>query len=288
MAKQILGCGFNKSTEFKLKSECCWLSSWVEDPADGGCVALQLASRRQWRYIGVCLGFLTGYMQKLLFSLHVCACAYQGRLICSFIFKNYWQLWCYLHWSHRLSRSDSDFSRIVLFQGLWLFIISLIAFTHNYEYNSYCTYANNKNYYPGYMCVLWPLSYSQGVTWEDRLQILRLLLQKVSLWREKKTRRKTHTWLCIFKHVHTPMLTADLMQYVPFNNSNKHLYCFPWRMAWFMRNASDQRYFSSALYQGDGEKADCRGEERETPQSGTWDRSPAHTAPGGQKWHFWI
>lgn len=96
------------------------------------------------------------------------------------------------------------------------------------------------------------------------------------------THPSEHVFLRMHACTHTPLLKADLRQYFSFNNANKHLYCFVWWMAWFMRKTSDQQYFCCRI-PGDSERADCRGEEEGTPQPGTWDRGPAHTAPGGEK-----
>lgn len=46
---------------------------------------------------------------------------------------------------------------------------------------------------------------------------------------------------------HTLLLKADPRQYFSFNNANKHLYCFVWWMAWFMRKTSHQQYFSCRI-----------------------------------------
>lgn len=97
----------------------------------------------------------------------------------------------------------------------------------------------------------------------------------------------TPKWTCILKHAcaHTPLLKADLRQYLSFNNANKHLYCFVWWMAWFMRKTSHQQYFTCRI-PGDSERADCRGEEKETLQPSTRDRCPVHTASCGDKEHI--
>lgn len=133
------------------------------------------------------------YAETVIFIACLCLCIWvQGRLICIFIFKNYWQLWCYLQAVKiRLRLFQLYLLNCTLPGPLAFHCLFNCIYTYNYKYDSYCTYANNKNYYPGYMCVLWPLSYSQGVTWMDRLQILRLLLQKVSLWREKNKEENT-------------------------------------------------------------------------------------------------
>lgn len=63
-------------------------------------------------------------------------------------------------------------------------------------------------------------------------------------------------------HSNTLLLKADLRQCFCFNNANKHLYCFIWWMAWFMRKSSNQQYFCSFI-PGDSEKADFGGEKGE-------------------------
>lgn len=88
------------------------------------------------------------------------------------------------------------------------------------------------------------------------------LKQITFFFQAKLLGRHTPNWTCIFKSacMHTPLLKADLRQYFSFNNANKHLYCFVWWMAWFMRKTSHQQYFSCRI-PGDSERADWgRGE----------------------------
>lgn len=62
-----------------------------------------------------------------------------------------------------------------------------------------------------------------------------------------------HVFLRMHACTHTSLLKADPRQYFPFNNANKHLYCFVWWMAWFMRKTSHQQYFSCRI-PGDSER----------------------------------
>lgn len=72
--------------------------------------------------------------------------------------------------------------------------------------------------------------------------------------------RSTPKWAWIFKklcmHTHTLLLKADPRQYFTFNNANKHLYCFVWWMAWFIRKFPISS-ISLALYQGTVKGAEC-------------------------------
>lgn len=85
------------------------------------------------------------------------------------------------------------------------------------------------------------------------------------------SRMHRNMWICIFEiactdtHTSTPtsLTRADPRQYIPFNNANKHLYCFVWWMAWFMRKTLVQQYFRCRM-PGDSERADYKGEGKET------------------------
>lgn len=85
-------------------------------------------------------------------------------------------------------------------------------------------------------------------------------------WKRKEknlacTHPSEHVFLRMHACTHTTLLKADLRQYFSFNNANKHLYCFVWWMAWFMRKTSHQQYFTCRI-PGDSERADCREKTR--------------------------
>ena len=90
------------------------------------------------------------------------------------------------------------------------------------------------------------------------LFLSKLLFFFLFFFRKQKNIWQPHTraymyFLRMRACTHAAPLKADPRQYFPFNNANKHLYCFVWWMAWFMRKTSHQQYFTRRI-PGDSER----------------------------------